>query len=390
MPIPKKTYLGRIKKIRSYLQENNQTALIVSNLDNFKYLTGFISLVGHAVERPFALTIPLDGDPFIVQCEINKPYYDYDLSSNRTWIKDSRYYLEHPSLTNRLPIVFQFPELFTSILQERGIKNGLVSVDSSLNSKITNLSPKIKFVSDDNLLRDMRLIKGIDELELMRNAAALSDVGQKLFMDELAIGKYDSEIGHDTSKALYKLGAEKYPDSLFNMRSIVMLSPYGMTGPPRSRKIKKNDVMINIISITMDGYMIENERTFVIGKPNSKQRKIFNIMENAQQAGLDATKIGNRICDIDSAAQKIIEDSGYGQYISHRTGHGQGLSSHEYPYDMAFNTLPLKSGMVFSCEPGIYIPGFGSFRHSDNMIVSSNSCEVISNFPKDIDSLTVI
>ena len=144
MPIPKKTYLGRIKKIRSYLQENNQTALIVSNLDNFKYLTGFISLVGHAVERPFALTIPLDGDPFIVQCEINKPYYDYDLSSNRTWIKDSRYYLEHPSLTNRLPIVFQFPELFTSILQERGIKNGLVSVDSSLNSKITNLYKKAR------------------------------------------------------------------------------------------------------------------------------------------------------------------------------------------------------------------------------------------------------
>lgn len=139
----------------------------------------------------------------------------------------------------------------------------------------------------------------------------------------------------------------------------------------------------------LNRYGVENERNYIVGKPTEKQRKIFEVMKEAQMKATEMCVEGNRLSDIDSAAQAVIESAGYGDYIFHRTGHGIGLGGHEYPDDMAYNHRPLKAGMVLSSEPGIYIYGYGGFRHSDTVIVGKNKPEVATKFTKELEGLTI-
>src|SRR5438067_208258 len=139
----------------------------------------------------------------------------------------------------------------------------------------------------------------------------------------------------------------------------------------------------------LNGYVTENERTYLIGDLPSKVADAFQVMTRAQTAGAEAMVEGGRVCDLDSAAQGIVERAGYGEQINHRTGHGIGLAGHEYPDDTAFNYRPLRAGMVFSSEPGIYFPDLGGVRHDDTVIVGADRAEIVTKFTKAIDDLTI-
>ena len=99
--------------------------------------------------------------------------------------------------------------------------------------------------------------------------------------------------------------------------------------------------------------------------------------------------MGRTPADIDGATQRVIEEAGFGQYVYHRSCHGKGLGSHEYPVDTAFNYTPLPKNAVLSCEPAIYIPDAGGFRASDNFIVGPDRGEPLTHYPRDLESLTV-
>ena len=188
--------------------------------------------------------------------------------------------------------------------------------------------------------------------------------------------------------------AQKYPDGAIEIRAMVMgsgpvFSPMPHTTRGVGRKVEKGDCLIDITGVRLNAYGVENERTFIVGKPTEKQARIFNVMVEAQQKAFEAERPGNRLSDVDAAAQKVIEDAGYGEYIMHRTFHGMGLGGHEYPYYTPFMDRKIEPGMVLSCEPGIYIRGFGGFRHSDTVIVTEKGPERVTKFPRDLESLTV-
>jgi Xaa-Pro aminopeptidase len=147
------------------------------------------------------------------------------------------------------------------------------------------------------------------------------------------------------------------------------------------------DNVVNFIAVWMDGYFVENERTYFVGPASPEQRRYFGSMLAAHDAALAQMREGRRICDIDSAGQEVFERMGHGDLILHRSGHGMGIGGHEYPLDMSFNLRPLRRNMVISCEPSIYVSSLGGFRHSDSVVVGETEPLRLTTSPTDIDSL---
>jgi Xaa-Pro dipeptidase len=128
-------------------------------------------------------------------------------------------------------------------------------------------------------------------------------------------------------------------------------------------------------------------RTIFIGEPDEEKRKVYEIVREAQQAGIDIVRPGVRACDVDKAVRDVVEKAGYGPQFFHRTGHGIGLALHEAPYISSSHQTVLKEGMAFSVEPGIYLHGKFGVRIEDIVVVTANGCETMTKFPR---TLTVV
>jgi len=264
------------------------------------------------------------------------------------------------------------------------------AVDPRLVSKLSHTS-----LNDaSTLLREMRLIKCKEELDLIRKCGTITDLGQQTLMREIKVGRAQLEVGSEAVKVMQREVARKYPKAAAEIRANVMgagpiFSPMPHTTRGVGRPIENGDSLIDLTMTRLNGYGAENERTFIIGETKGIHLKIFTLMTRAQEEAFKAQQPGNKMSQVDASARKIIEDAGYGDYIMHRTCHGIGLGVHEYPYQTAFLDRKIKPGMVLSCEPGIYIPNVGGFRHSDTVIVTEDGPELVTRFPRDLESLLV-
>ncbi|MCS7364090.1 MAG: Xaa-Pro peptidase family protein [archaeon GB-1867-035] len=385
----------RIETIKNYLAENDLKALAVLDSLNFVYVTGFFLDVA-PWERPVVAVIPLEGDPFMVLCELSINHFKFSREQGRGIIAEAYFYSEHPKQVNRLPTVREWGPFVSQLFENKKLNRGRIGADSPefLKRKIGLFLPELEIIDSSKLLREMRLIKCKEELDLIRKAGELSDIGQEFFKEAIEPGKTLLEIGAEVTYKLVKEATKRYPN--YHIRVGAGGTGYGPfaamphgPGGYSGRKIKEGDVIVNGIGVRLNMYGVENERTFIVGKPTEKQKRFFEIATKAQVEALKMCVEGNKVSDIDAVAQKIIEEAGYGDYIMHRTGHGIGLGGHEYWDDMAFNHRILKAGMVTSVEPGIYVYGFGGFRHSDTVIVGKTEPEPATKYTKELEDLTV-
>lgn len=386
----------RTEIIRRYLAERDLKALTVLESLNTIYVSGF-QLDVAPWERPVATVIPTDAEPFMILNELSINHYRYGLEKNVHWIKDVRYYDEHPRLTKRRYYTREFPLLLSEMLEEKGIIEGCIGVDSSISTFerwIKPYLPSLQVVDANKLLRDMRLIKDEYELDLIRKAGELSDWGQEKMKEAIRPGKTHVGIGHEVAYAIALEAAKRYPAC-----SLEIKAGFTGTGPegamphgwrsPSGRSIQTGDSLNEVVSIRLDKYGVENERTFFLGKPTEKQKRFFDVMVEAQRKGVEMCVAGNKVSDIDAAALEVIEKAGFGHYVFHRTGHGIGLGAHEYWDDMSFNHRVMEPGMVTSVEPMLCVYGLGGFRHSDTVIVGKEKPEVATKYTKELKDLIV-
>lgn len=386
----------RADKIGSYLAENELRALVLLDHYNIRYVSGV--LFSTYPLRPSITVVPADDQPFMILNELWNNSVRYQLEHGRGWIEDVRPYLEHVRLTDRTYTKDQIDVLLCETLRERGITKGSIGVDSSISSLTKWLKqglPKLKFVDSALLLMEMRVRKCQEELDLMRRAGEFSDRAMEMYKNAVVIGKTLLELETEVTHKMAVEAVKEFPEYRIDLKVGHMGgidetgTAVGRTGY-EGKKIRKSDELVVYIVVTLNGYSAENERMFFVGEPTEEQKKVANVAIEAQIKGVEACVAGNKVSDIESAAQNVIQDAGYGQYITHRIGHGIGLGGQEYWLDMPFNHKIMEAGMVTTVEPSICIPGLApNFHHSDTVIVGEQKPERITKYPKDLEDITI-
>ena len=156
---------------------------------------------------------------------------------------------------------------------------------------------------------------------------------------------------------------------------------------PGERKVRKGDLITFDFGCKVGGYCSDMTRTVVLGKANDKQKEIYNVVLEAQLAGLAAVKAGKTGKEVDKVARDIIAKAGYGEYFGHSLGHSVGLFIHEKPGLAPSDETVLQAGMIETVEPGIYVPGFGGVRIEDMFLVTEDGCRNLASSPKELIEL---
>jgi len=154
-------------------------------------------------------------------------------------------------------------------------------------------------------------------------------------------------------------------------------------------RFEQGDVLVTETGAPVWGYQAELERAMVVGPPTDRMRFLFEHMLTSQQAAFDAIRPGATCADVDAAVERYFDEHDLRSYWRQHTGHGTGLRNHEAPFLDIGDPTPLEPGMVFTVEPGLYDDEVGGFRHSDTVVVTDSGYEVLTEYPRDIESLTI-
>ena len=357
----------RIERARQLLSETQLGALMITGNSSLTYFTG---MRWWQSERLFALIIPAKGNAFCVCPKFEEDRAREQISKGplgtdaevRTWEEDENPY-----------------KLVADGLADRGLKAGRLGVEETVpfvfSNGVAKAAPTVELVSGTPVTAGCRMIKSANELALMRLAAKVSWTAYKAAYESIRDGMTDHEFAALVGEAHRQLGFEGGADVQTGVYSAL---PHGSLTP---QKITEGTILLMDGGCKVEGYASDISRTFVLGKPTDKMKRVFDIVHQAQTAAVKTARPGLACGDVDAAARKVISDAGFGpdyKYFSHRVGHGMGMDGHEWTYLVRGNTTKLQPNMVFSDEPGIYIRGEFGVRLEDDMVITDNGAELMT------------
>lgn len=358
--------MDRCQRIIEKMKKENIKQLIVTSSADLFYILGKWIDSG---ERMQALYINDKGE---------KKFIINEIATNLSDIKD----VEICSYTDDMNPV----NILSSIVNEEQ----MLAIDKFWHAhfliELLESIPKLKVVKS-TAVDLVRMIKDEDEKKLLRNAGSIVD---KAMMDLIEVIKNnpmikESEAAEELKKIFAKYGTYEY--------SFEPIIAYGANGADphhstdNTSTLKLGDSIVIDIGGRTDFYCSDTTRTVFYGKPCEEAEKIYNIVFQANLKAIETVKPGVLFCDIDRAARKVIEDAGYGEYFTHRTGHSIGIEDHENPSVSSTDKTIVEPGMAFSIEPGIYIPGKYGVRIEDIVIASENGCEILNKTSKNLKSI---
>jgi Xaa-Pro aminopeptidase len=387
-------YKNRVERLREEMKKRELDAFLITNGVSIFYMSAFYHMV---TERPAALLIPRDGDISFMGPLLEADHLKYQTQL----VKQIHTYLDYPGTTH--PI-----DLFAKWLSDLGYAKSKIGTDNPSGASatmgytgppLTEKLPEAKLIKADDILWDMRLIKSPEELDLIRESAKWGNLAHQLLQEYTSPGRWDADVALEATMeatAIMKktLGPQYTPIAGTRCCSAGFRGQVGWkSAMPHSiaieHSIKQGDVLVTGAGADVGGYNSELERTMIVGPPTDRQKHYFEVMMEAQDAAISALKPGASCADVDNAANKIIHKAGLKELIRHHSGHGIGLQGHEPPWLDQGNPVSLKPGMVVSIEPGIYRLGYAGFRHSDTLIVIVDGNEVVTYYPRDLESLTI-
>jgi Xaa-Pro aminopeptidase len=231
----------------------------------------------------------------------------------------------------------------------------------------------------------LRMVKTDAEVEELATAGAAIDRVHARMGEWLRVGRTEAQVGADIGAAIL---AEGHVAVDF---TIVGSGPNGASPHHElsDRTIEAGDlVVVDIGGMTATGYRSDCTRTYVVGGPaEGSVAEWYAVLQEAQAAATAVVRPGVTAEDVDAAARRVIDDAGWGEHFFHRTGHGIGLDTHEAPYIVAGNALPLEPGMAFSVEPGIYLPGRCGARIEDIVVCTDDGVRILDNGPRELVEL---
>lgn len=230
-----------------------------------------------------------------------------------------------------------------------------------------------------SLMTELRGSKDEEELSCMTAAQRIAEGALEQILKEIRPGMTEKEIAARLNYLMVSAGAEKT-----SFDTIVASGPNGSMphAVPGMRKVREGDFITMDFGCVYKGYCSDMTRTVALGRPSDEMRNVYDIVLQAQLAGIAAAKAGVAGAAIDGAARKVIQDAGYGAYFGHSFGHSLGIDIHEAPNAAPGNDKPMPDGAVVSAEPGIYLPGKFGVRIEDVMILRPDGAQVITKAPK--------
>lgn len=366
-PITADERRARIEKARRLMAEHKIDAIMLCQGTSLVYFTNIHWSGG---ERLFACIIPAKGEPFFV-C----PAFEEDRAREQIALgpfagtADVRTWHEHENPYQRV----------AEGLRDRGITTGVIGMEETIDfvfsHGVSQAAPGARIVSATPVTAGCRMIKDDHELELMRLASIVTLKAYEAAYKALRDGMTQNDFARLVSAAHAQLGFQGGASVQVGEYSAL---PHGSIQP---QTIREGTILLIDGGCNIAGYQSDLSRTFVLGKPTDKMRRIFEIERKAQDAALAAAKPGVPCEAVDAAARKVITDAGYGpdyRYFTHRVGHGIGMDWHEWPYLVRGNTLPLAPGMTFSDEPGIYLRGEFGVRLEDDMYITEDGAKLFT------------
>jgi Xaa-Pro dipeptidase len=366
--------LARIEKAKKLMSANKIDAIVLANSTSNSVYFANIRLGGG--ERLWALVMPTKSKPFIV-CPAFENRRAHEMLSTGPFAGDADVITWQEDESPFLALV--------KGLNDRGVISGSVGLDENMKwvfaNSLMKAVPHLKFVSANPVTAGCRMIKEEHEVECIRVAGAATLAVYAAVYRSLKEGMTSAEVRGLVAQGYAKVGLAG--EASMNIDAYTA-SPHGSRMP---QTIREGSILMLDDGCRVEGYTSDITRTFVLGKPTGKMNQVFDIVHLAQQAGVKAAKPGMLLGEVDHAARKVIVDAGYGpgfKYFTHRLGHGVGLDMHEWPYlvdnDMFGDDLHpvLKSNIVMSDEPGIYIPGEFGIRLEDELHVTEDGAELLT------------
>ncbi len=363
---------ARIAKVQSLMEQDKVSALIIEPGSTLDYFTG---IRWRRSERITLAIIPARGEVVVVTPAFEEPSVRETLQVGG----DVRPWNEHESPIDKI----------VQALRDRGVASGTVAVESSTRffivDGIRRAAGGYDIVSADSLVRACRLVKSPAELALMQIANNVTIEALRILHARVAQGMSSEDISALMDRTTLALGgAPEFSMVLLNEASAY---PHGSV---KVQTVREGSVVLMDCGCTVHGYQSDISRSWVFGRANDRQRKVWNTVKRGQEIALETAKIGVPVGRIDDTVRAYYESQGWGPGyklpgLSHRTGHGIGLDGHEPAYLVHGDTSPLQAGMCFSDEPGIYIPGEFGIRLEDCWTMTASGPQLFTPLAKSLD-----
>lgn len=355
--IPATNYLSRQALLKDYIKRKKIDAFLVSEINNIRYLTGFTG--------SFALLLISEKENIFItdfryKEQAEKEVFGWD------------FYIEKGGMTKAVK----------NISHKLGIK--MLGFEFSVSFEFyKRLSEKITLKGYKGLIENLRKIKDIEEINLIKEAVRRAE---KAFMDVkpyIREGTKEINLSRRLEEKLKKGGCRRIPFDVIIASGRNSAMPHAR---PTEKKLKKGDLVIIDWGGEAGGYFSDMTRTLLInGKNTGKKREIYTIVLKANKKAIEQIYPGVKSSEVDGYAREIINKAGYGRFFGHGTGHGIGLQVHELPRITRNANEIIKPNMVFTIEPGIYLPDTGGIRIEDMILVRSDGVEILTTLPRELE-----
>jgi Xaa-Pro aminopeptidase len=337
------------------LREVLEEPLLVSAPVNVRYLTGFESTNAAVLVEPDRVRLFTD----FRYAERARELEDVEVEETKRYL--------YSDLPDRLPKRVGFEADAVTFANYEFLRDG-----------------GLELVPRRGLVESLRAVKEPKELDAIRRASEVTDRTYERLVEESFAGRTEKELVWRMHQFFHESGADGLAFDIDIAAGPTAASPHALPG---DRVVQEGDLVLVDAGAVVDGYCSDCTRTFAVGEISDSLRGLYEVVREAQQAGVDAVKAGVTGRDADAAARAVIADAGYGENFGHGLGHGLGLLVHEAPYLRPEWEEELAAGNVVTVEPGIYLSGVAGIRIEDLVVVTKDGCEVLTSFPKELTTV---
>jgi Xaa-Pro dipeptidase len=363
----------RLHFLYELMEKENLDVLVLNPGPSLYHLTG---VRFHLMERPVVLFLSPEKPPLIVLPSLEVNSIQSALPSLQ-WID----YNDNPDTWHKA---------FEAASQQLDLQGKTIGVESTRLrflevSLLMKAAPTSHLVPADHLLGQLRVRKTTEEIEKIRTAVKIAERALQATLPAIRPGVSERDIAGELTIQTLRAGSDaNLPFEPIVCSGANTANPHAV---PSDRVLQVGDIVLIDWGASFQGYCADLTRVFTLGPVAPDLKAAYEIVLAANRAARSLVAPGKTAGDIDSAARSLIERAGYGPYFTHRTGHGLGLEDHEMPYIYGENQQALAEGMVFTIEPGIYLPGLGGIRIEDDVVVTSEGSETLSDLTREFLNL---